>query len=57
MTEVENLHPRYHYEKVECYLQGSRDYLRFIKRGYSRTMQRANIDIRNGVLSREEAEV
>lgn len=56
MTEVENLHPRYHYEKVECYLQGSRDYLRFIKRGYSRTMQRANIDIRNGVLSREEAE-
>lgn len=56
MAEVENLHPRYHYEKVECYLQGTRDYLRFIKRGYSRTMQRANIDIRNGVLSREEAE-
>lgn len=56
MAEVENLHPRYHYEKVECYLQGTRDYLRYIKRGYSRTMQRANIDIRNGVLSREEAE-
>lgn len=56
MSEVENLHPRYHYEKVECYLQGTRDYLRFIKRGYSRTMQRANIDIRNGVLTRKEAE-
>ena len=37
-------------------MQGTRDYLRFIKRGYSRTMQRANIDIRNGVISREEAE-
>ena len=56
MAEVENLHPRYHYEKVECFLQGSRDYLRFMKRGYSRTVQRANLDIRNGVLSREEAE-
>jgi N-acetyl sugar amidotransferase len=56
MAEVENLHPRYHYEKVECFLQGTRDYLRFIKRGYSRTVQRANLDIRNGVLTREEAE-
>lgn len=55
MAEVENLHPRYHYEKVECFLQGTRDYLRFIKRGYSRTAQRANIDIRNGVLTRDEA--
>ncbi|MDJ0893596.1 MAG: N-acetyl sugar amidotransferase [Alphaproteobacteria bacterium] len=56
MAEVENLHPRYHYEKVECFLQGTRDYLRFIKRGYSRTTQRANLDIRNGELKREEAE-
>ena len=56
MAEVENLHPRYHYEKVECYLQGVRDYLRYIKRGNSRTMQRANLDIRTGALSRDEAE-
>jgi hypothetical protein len=42
-------------EKVECFLQGTRDYLRFIKRGYSRTNQRANAEIRRGVLSREEA--
>lgn len=56
MAEVENLHPRYHYEKVECFLQGSRDYLRFIKRGYSRTVQRANLDIRSGELTRQEAE-
>jgi len=56
MAEVENLHPRYHYEKVECFLQGTRDYLRYIKRGYSRTVQRANLDIRNGVMTRDEAE-
>ncbi|OUC14537.1 MAG: hypothetical protein B0A82_11590 [Alkalinema sp. CACIAM 70d] len=56
MAEVENLHPRYHYEKVECFLQGTRDYLRFIKRGYSRTVQRANLDIRTGELTREQAE-
>ena len=55
-AEVENLHPRYHYEKVECFLQGTRDFLRYIKRGYSRTVQRANLDVRTGVLTREEAE-
>lgn len=54
-VEVEGLHPMYGGEKVECYLQGARDYLRFIKRGYSRTNQRANAEIRRGVLSREEA--
>ena len=56
MAEVENLHPKYHYEKVECFLQGTRDYMRYIKRGYSRTTQRANLEIRRGELTREEAE-
>ncbi len=55
-SEVENLHPSYNYEKVECFLQGARDYLRFVKRGYSRTVQRANLDIRAGRMTREEAE-
>jgi N-acetyl sugar amidotransferase len=55
-AEVENLHPKYHYEKVECFLQGARDYLRYIKRGYSRTVQRANLDVRRGELTRDEAE-
>lgn len=55
-AEVENLHPKYNYEKVECFLQGPRDYLRFIKRGYSRTVQRANLDIRRGEITREEAQ-
>ena len=53
-TPVEGLHPMYSGEKVECFLQGSRDYLRYIKRGYSRTNQRANAEIRRGDLSREE---
>jgi len=53
-AEVEGLHPMYAGEKVECFLQGARDYLRFIKRGYSRTNQRANAEIRRGVLTRDE---
>jgi len=54
-TEVEGLHPYFAGEKVECFLQGTRDYLRYIKRGYSRTNQRANAEIRRGVLSRDDA--
>jgi N-acetyl sugar amidotransferase len=54
-TEVEGLHPMYSGEKVECFLQGVRDYLRYIKRGYSRTNQRSNAEIRRGALTREEA--
>ena len=55
-AETENLHPRYAGEKIECVLQGTRDYLRFIKRGYSRTNQRANLEIRQGRVSRADAE-
>jgi len=54
-ADVENLHPRYNYEKVECFLQGTRDYVRFIKRGQGRTLQRANLEIRTGDLTRAEA--
>jgi N-acetyl sugar amidotransferase len=54
-TETENLHPRYYGEKIDCFLQGSRDYLRYMKRGHARTNQRANMEIRLGDISREEA--
>lgn len=47
--------PQYGYEKVECQMQGIRDYLRFIKRGYGRTAHLTTLDIRNDRLSREEA--
>ena len=52
---VENVPEEYSYEKIECYMQGVRDYIKFIKRGYTRPSHLASIDIRNNRLSREEA--
>lgn len=52
--EVEGVAPTFPYEKIECYMQGVRDYLKFIKRGYSRTAHNASIDIRNERMTREE---
>ena len=42
------------YDKIECKYVGIRDYLKFIKRGYGRTCQLASIDIRDGLMSRDE---
>ena len=53
---VEGVPPEYAYEKIECAVQGVRDYLKYIKRGMGRTNHLANIDIRNGRLTREEGE-
>jgi N-acetyl sugar amidotransferase len=52
---VEGVPPQYDYEKIECTFQGMRDYAKYVKRGYGRTNHLATIDIRNGVLGREEA--
>jgi hypothetical protein len=52
--QVEGVPGTYSYEKIECFLQGVRDYLRFIKRGMGRTNHLACIDIRDGRLGREE---
>jgi N-acetyl sugar amidotransferase len=52
--EVEGVPPEYDYEKIECYVQGVRDYIKFLKRGFGRTSHLASIDVRNGRLSREE---
>jgi N-acetyl sugar amidotransferase len=54
--EVENVPPGYEYEKIECYLQGVRDYIKYIKRGYTRPSHLASIDIRNNRMSRGEAQ-
>lgn len=51
---VEGVPETYNYEKIECAMQGVRDYLRFVKRGMGRTNHLASIDIRDGRLSREE---
>src|SRR5204863_4354123 len=54
-SEVEGVPAQYPYEKIECFVQGVRDYLKFIKRGYGRTAHLTSIDIRNGRLDRETA--
>jgi N-acetyl sugar amidotransferase len=52
---VENVPAQYDYEKIECYMQGVRDYIKYIKRGYTRPSHLASIDIRNSRLDREDA--
>lgn len=52
--EVEGVPPEYSYEKIECFMQGVRDYLKFLKRGFGRTTHLVSIDIRNGRKTREE---
>jgi N-acetyl sugar amidotransferase len=53
---VEGIPGRFDYEKIECHMQGVRDYLKYIKRGFGRTNHLANIEIRNGRMDREEGE-
>jgi N-acetyl sugar amidotransferase len=52
--EVENIPAEYDYEKIECQMQGVRDYMKFIKRGFGRTNHLVNIDIRNRRKTRDE---
>ncbi|MCX6011940.1 MAG: N-acetyl sugar amidotransferase [Chloroflexi bacterium] len=51
---VENVPEQYSYEKIECHMQGVRDYIKYIKRGYARPTHLSSIDIRNERLTREE---
>ncbi len=44
------------YEKIECSMQGVRDYIKFLKRGYSRVSQMTALDLRNGRISKEAAD-
>jgi N-acetyl sugar amidotransferase len=44
-----------HGEKIECFMQGARDYIKFIKRGYSRVAQINAFHIRNGRMTTAEA--
>ena len=53
--EVEGIPPAYDYEKIECFMQGVRDYIKFLKRGFGRTTHLTSIDIRNNRMTREEA--
>lgn len=45
----------YPYEKIECFLQGIRDYIKYIKRGYARITQMTALDIRHERMSTADA--
>lgn len=42
-------------EKIECFMQGTRDYVKFLKRGYSRITQISAFHVRNGRMTTEQA--
>jgi N-acetyl sugar amidotransferase len=51
--EVEGMPPHYSYEKIECAMQGVRDYIKWLKRGYGRVTQMGALDLRHGRKSPE----
>lgn len=54
--EVEGMPPGlYPYEKIECYMQGVRDYIKYLKRGYGRVTQMTALDVRYGRMTINEA--
>ena len=42
--------------KIECFMQGTRDYIKYIKRGYSRISQNMSNELREGRITKKEAE-
>ncbi|MBN2752903.1 MAG: N-acetyl sugar amidotransferase [Rhodospirillaceae bacterium] len=56
--DVEGMPPGeiYSYEKIECAMQGVRDYIKFLKRGYGRVTQMTALDIRSGHMTKEQAD-
>ena len=44
-----------HGEKIECFMQGTRDYVKFLKRGYSRVSQINALNVRNNRITPDEA--
>jgi N-acetyl sugar amidotransferase len=46
----------YPYEKIECAMQGVRDYIKYLKRGYGRVTQMTALDLRNGRIEKPRAE-
>ncbi|MFZ1075034.1 MAG: N-acetyl sugar amidotransferase [Minisyncoccia bacterium] len=51
-TEMENTYKRY--KSVEDVMSGMHDFTCYLKRGYGRATYQASIDVRNGLLTREE---
>ena len=53
--EVEGVPPGYDYDKIECAMQGVRDYIKWRKRGFGRTAHLTSIDVRAGRMDRDTA--
>jgi len=53
--EMESAYPGLTYEKIECMFEGVRDYIKYLKRGFSRMTHLTTLDIRHGRISREKA--
>ncbi len=53
--EIESGFPGPTYEKVECMFTGIRDYIKYLKRGFSRMTHLTTLDIKHGRMSREKA--
>jgi N-acetyl sugar amidotransferase len=51
--KVEGTYKRY--KSVECKMAGVHDYTKFLKRGFGRGTDHASVDVRAGLVSREEA--
>ncbi|MDC1049431.1 N-acetyl sugar amidotransferase [Candidatus Pelagibacter sp.] len=57
VDEVEGLPEDFWMEKLECRLNGVRDWLKYIKRGFGRTAQSVAREIRLGKMTKEEGKV
>jgi len=53
---VENIPEEFWFEKLECRVNGVRDWLKYIKRGFGRTAQSVAREIRNGRITKEEGQ-
>jgi hypothetical protein len=43
-----------HGEKIECFMQGTRDYIKYLKRGYGRATQIAAFKARSGEIMKDD---
>jgi N-acetyl sugar amidotransferase len=53
--ELESGFPGVTYEKIECMFEGLRDYVKYLKRGFSRMTHLTTLDIKHGRISRQKA--
>ncbi len=52
-TQMEGTYKRY--KSAECIMSGMHDFTCYLKRGFGRSTWQASVDVRNGILTREEA--